>query len=225
MCKAKGWILLAVVAWSTIGVASAQSKSRDFFKNDSQPFYGGFLLGANASTVEGDTYGGFHKLGLNTGLTVYATLLPSLLGNIEFIYSQKGSRGVKVTESYYSGTFVEKYYLDLNYVEVPLLLRYVFTQQLNVGVGASYARLIKSKEDAYTGQPLSLNPDQNVFRKEDYNFLIDGGFQIGDGLFFNGRYQFSMATIRDWDKIPVGFGYGGLQYNNSFSFRLLYLIK
>jgi hypothetical protein len=199
--------------------------SRNFFQNDSQPFYGGFLLGANISTVEGDTYGGYHKVGLNTGVTVYATILPSFLASMELIYSQKGSRGVKVAESYYAGTFVERYYLDLNYVEVPVVFHYLFTSQLSVGLGGSYAQLIKSKEEAVTDQPVSLRPDINVFRKEDYNFIFDGGFQIGDGLFFNARYQFSLATIRDWDRIPVGFGYGGAQYNNSFSFRLMYLLK
>lgn len=203
----------------------AQSKSRGFFQNDTRPFYGGFLLGANISTVEGDTYGGYHKLGLNTGVTVYATLSPSFLANFEILYSQKGSRGVMQKTSVYSGAFFEKYYLDLNYVEAPVVLHYVMTSQLSVGLGASYSRLLNSKEDVYTDQPISLKPEINVFRKEDYNFLLDAGFQIGDGLFFNGRYQFSLKTIRDWDKIPVGYGYGNLQFNNVFSFRLLYLIK
>lgn len=221
----KPWVLAAILMFSGTAHLAAQSKSRNFFLNEPRPFYGGFLFGMNMSTVEGDTYGGYHKAGLNGGFTVYAAISPSFLANLELIYTQKGSRGVKVLNSYYSGTFIEKYYLDLNYMEVPLVFHYVATSQLTVGVGGAYAQLINSKEDVYTDQPVNLRPDSNVFRKQDYSLLADAGFQIGDGLFFKARYQFSLTTIRDWNKIPVGYGYGNLQFNSLFSIRLMYLIK
>jgi hypothetical protein len=206
--------------------AESYGQSRGYFtnENDTRTFYGGLLIGANFSTVDGDNYGGYHKVGLNTGGVVYARFLPMLFGSLEFLYTQKGSRGVKVFESSYVGTAIEKYYLDLNYVEVPVIVHYAFTDQLNIGIGGAYAQLLKSKEDVYTDQPIFLDPAKYPFRKDDYSFILDAGFQIGSGLFVKGRFQYSTATIRDFDKVPIGFGAGNLQYNNLFSLRVMYLI-
>lgn len=196
-----------------------------FEEDDRRIFYGGFALGMNFSTVNGDTYDGFHKVGLNTGAQVHVKILPYFTASLEMLYTQKGSRGVRA-ESGYTGTLFDKYYLDLNYVEMPLTVHYFFQKKWNAGFGISYSRLIHSKEDAVTTQPVNLDPTLYPFRKEDYNYIMDGGLQLNKRLFLNARYQFSINTIRDENKIPQGYGYANYgEYNELFTIRLVYLIN
>lgn len=207
-------------------VITAQEKS-DFFTPSNigkdQVFYGGLTAGANFSTVAGDSYGGYKKVGFVGGGTVYVRLLPKLLANVELLYTQKGSRGVAQKTSAYSGAFFERFWLDLNYIEVPLLIHYTFTPRLHVGVGGSYGRLIGSSEEVYTDQPVTINPDETTFNTEDFNYVLGAGWQIGKGWFLMARYQRSARSIRVPQNIPL-FQNSFSQYNDLFSLRLMYLI-
>ncbi len=222
----KGWMVLLLMLG---GNAMAQSQSRGFFKpDDERTFYGGATLGANFSTVNGDGYGGYRKVGLTGGGIVAIRVLPKLLTSVELLYSQKGSRGVAETNSIYSGPGFDKYYLNLNYVEIPLMVQYVMNDLFRLGVGASYAQLLNSKEEIITAQYNVKDKPGNEFRKQDYNFILGGGVQFGSGIFLEGRYQFSLASIRDANKVPYYYQYIGgqaSQFNSLFTFKIMYLIK
>lgn len=198
-------------------------KSNFFSPDKEQVFYGGFTAGGNFSKVNGDNYDGYKKAGFVAGGTVYVRLLPKLLTNIELLYTMKGSRGVALKNSYYTGDFFERYWLDLNYVEIPLMLHYTFTPRWHIGVGAAYAQLINSKEEIYTDQPVTIDPATTEFNSSDINFIIGGGWQIGDGWFLMGRYQHSLSSIRKAQNIPV-WQNSFSQFNDLFSLRLMYLI-
>jgi hypothetical protein len=205
---------------------SVFSQSGGFFQDDDKFFYGGLSIGANFCQVDGDTYGGYHKLGLNTGPIVYARLSKSLLASLELLYTQKGSRGVAQYESYYAGTAFKKYYLDLNYFEAQAVVHYLINDKWSIGIGGSYGRLVKSKEEMIdVDQAIYINPDLHPFRKEDFCLMLAGSWQIGSGLFLTGRFQYSQQTMRDLDKVPVQTPSGRGQYNNVISLRLMYLIK
>jgi len=222
MGKAR-WLAVVVYLFF-VSVASAQEKSHFFSPEKEQVFYGGFTAGGNFSTVAGDSYGGYKKAGWVAGGTVYVRLFPKLMANIELLYTQKGSRGVVQKTSYYSGEFFERYWLDLNYVEIPLMFHYNFTPRWHIGIGGAYAQLIKSKEEIYTDQPVVINPDLTQFNKEDINFVFGGGWQIGKGWFLMGRYQRSVKSIRQPQNIPV-WQNSFRQINDLFSLRLMYLIN
>ncbi len=196
-----------------------------FSENDDRTFYGGLTAGGNFSTVDGDSYGGYKKAGWVVGGTVYAHLFSDFFVNIELLYTQKGSRGVVAKTSFYSGDFFERYWLDLNYVEIPVIFHCKIPAKWNMhlGAGASYARLLKSKEEIYTDQPVIINPDETRFNDEDINFVINYGVQIANRWFLNARYQRSVKTIRAFQNIPVWQG-ESKQFNDLFSLRLLYLI-
>ena len=218
------WLLCIIALVVIIPQAQAQNKSRGYFKDEERFFYGGLAVGANFCTVDGDGYGGYHKVGLNAGGLVYVRLLKKLLTSVEILYTQKGSRGVSVYESPYVGTAISKYSIDLNYAEVPLCFHYILSEKWHISLGASYNQLIKSKEDYVADQPVFINNETHPFRKRDFNYILGGTWQIGDGLFLDGKYQYSFSSIRDAVNIPVGFG-GGSQYNNLFTLRVMYLIK
>ena len=192
--------------------------------NEDRSFFGGLVVGANLCTVQGDGYSGYSKIGLNTGGVVYARIANKLFADLELLYAQKGSRGVNQVESVYVGASFEKYYLDLNYVEVPFVLNYVMNEKWHGGIGASYAMLLGSKEDAVSAvQPIYIKNDEHPFKKNDVNLVFNLGYELGNGVFVNARYQRSVSTIRDPYYVPVGFGSGN-QYNDLFSFRIMYLI-
>ncbi len=192
--------------------------------NEDKTFYGGLVLGANFSTVEGDDYSGYHKVGLNGGLTVYVRIFKSIFGNVELLYSQKGSRGAKAASSIYTGLGVERYYLDLNYVEIPFVINYMANDKWHGGIGASYAQLTGAKEDAYAAQPVYLKDNPSSFNTSDINFILNLGYQFGRSIYLNARYNYSLTTIRAPENVPVGFGAGNNQYNSLFSLRVMYLI-
>lgn len=219
-------LLVVCVLGSLSVVANGQDYTKsDFFSPDKEQFfYGGLTLGGNFSTVDGDSYPGYKKAGLVGGGVVYVKLLPKLLADVELLYTQKGSRGVAQKTSVYSGAFFERYWLDLNYMEVPVLIHYVFTPRLHIGVGASYARLVGSREEIYTDQPVTIDPATTQFNNQDINFVLGAGWQIGNGWFLMARYQRSLRTVRASQNIPY-WQYSTDQFNDLFSLRLLYLIS
>lgn len=216
-------VVVAVMLCSCFS-AIGQEKSDFFSAENKEEFFGGLTLGGNFSTVDGDSYPGYKKAGLVGGGVVYARLFPKLWANIELLYTQKGSRGVVQKTSVYSGAFFERYWLDLNYVEIPVMLHYLFTPRLHVGVGGAYARLVGTNEEIYTDQPVTIDPNTTAFNAEDINIVIGAGWQIGDGWFLMARYQRSLNSIREPQNIPV-WQNSFRQFNDLFSLRLMYLIQ
>ncbi len=213
-------ILFGILAFCYIE-AAGQGRYSTFGEEDNRTFYGGLTAGANISEVIGDAYHGYHKVGLNAGALVYAKFSARLGASIELLLSQKGSRGVRELYSSYVGNMFEKYYLDLNYVEVPLQLHFFPQEKIDIGAGASYSRLVNVKEDIATEQPVYINPDNHPFLKDDFAFVVGGSYRFWKNWMVSGRYQRSFTAIRNWDKVPLYLGSGN-QYNIYFTFRVVY---
>lgn len=203
-------------------VPLARAQQADFFESTDRVFYGGIVGGANASGILGDAYSGYHKVGLSGGLTAYVRFSKSFSASLELGYTQKGSRGVRVYESVYVGTAIEKYYADLNYMEVPLVLHYTLYPRIQLGAGASYAQLINSKEDLIIDQPIFINQNLYPYSKTDVCYILSGTYQLYNSFLFNVRYQRSVVPIRNANLIPTGY-IAGDQVNSLFSFRFIYL--
>lgn len=209
-------ILLSLLPCITI---SAQS---GFYEEDPKVFTGGLILGANFAQVDGDTYYGYYKVGLNTGGTVYVHFSEIAGISLELLYAQKGVRGNAVLESPYIGTYVEKYFLNLNYVQVPLLF-HIKSHKIDFEAGIAYARLISFKEWAETDQPNYINPSVNYFNNSDLDYMVGLTIKAYKNIYLNGRYEYSILSIRDPSRIPVGFGYGSNgQFNNTCALRFIY---
>lgn len=190
---------------------------------DPKTFNGALVMGLNFSQVDGDSYYGYHKVGLNAGAEVLARLSPHFGLSMELLYSRKGSRAVTVTESLTWGTYVWKYYMDVNYIEVPVLL-HAWSRKYDVEIGASYGRLINSDEYVVGDQPVIITPDANHFNSYDIDFTAGLTRKIYKKLFVNMRYQYSLTSIRPPERIPVGYSYGNRgQFNNLFNLRLEYM--
>ena len=209
-----------LVAFFLCTKVDAQS---NYFADDQKVFNGGLILGANFTQVDGDTYYGYHKVGINVGGVVYVHFTHSFGASMELLYSQKGSRGEDIIESPSIGTYVEKYFMNLNYVEVPLTLHYIY-HNFDLEAGVSYAYLITSGEWIEADQPVNIDPVLNRFNTTDFEYIFGISHKLYKKLYANIRFQYSILSVRPNDRIPFGYGYGNEgQYNNLFNLRLVYL--
>ena len=189
-----------------------------YLQNTNYRFFGGLVAGVNFSQVDGDTYAGYNKVGVNAGGIVYARLTDNIGASMEFNYTQKGSHAISNSASPALGTYFSEYRLKLNYVEVPIVLHILTNRKLHYEVGASYAQLLNFSETIYSDPGYVIDPNIFYFHKTD--FCLNAGlcYQLYNWWFIEGRFQYSLVSIRDAERIPFG---GPTQYNNICMFRLV----
>lgn len=196
---------------------------QQYYEEEPKVFTGGLILGINFTQIDGDTYFGYHKVGLQAGGVVYVHFTKVFGASMELVYSQKGSRGESVQQSSGIGTYVTKYFMNVNYAEVPVTLHAIY-RKFDIEAGLSYARLINSKEWVLADRTVNIDPDQNRFNTTDVDWVAGLGRQVYKQLYANVRFQYSFTSIRPPERIPVGFGYGNYgQFNNMLTFRLMYM--
>lgn len=195
----------------------------------SAQFKAGLLGGIVTSQVDGDTYAGYDKAGLVAGGFVSRKLSEESKWTVqmEITYIQKGSRKIPRPDK---GVYTS-YKLNLNYAEVPLLVKYDFGMRdtseggrmrfsLEAGVAAG-ALVYSYEEDTYG--PL---PDGVPFQKTDFSTILGLNYHVSKHITFNIRTQYSVVPVRkgaiaqyqpNWTNNFLKPGY----YNNllTFSFR------
>ena len=100
-------------------------------------------LGLNGCQIHGDSYSGYDKLGLFSGIAVSAYLNKKLSLDIGFYFTQKGARHNPVPSK---GDF-SYYRVNLNYVELPLIAKYQLNSVYFASIGPSLAYLINYNEN------------------------------------------------------------------------------
>jgi hypothetical protein len=183
----------------------------------SQKFVGGPKAGVTFTQVDGDFYGGYHKAGVNLGGFVYRPISENQKWDLQFEieYMQKGSRK---TPDYDTGD-LDDYKLTLNYMQIPVLLRFNM-RHVSLEGGISVGTLISSKEvfnELEGGDP---------FKTMEYAALLGINYHFNPKLWINGRYSISMNRVRE----PYGGDIPGDlwgcrkpgQYNNVLAVSIYY---
>lgn len=216
-------IFCLLITIISLSAAAQYGEQKEYFKEDlEQRFYGGIVLGMNLSQVDGDTYGGYHKVGLVTGGKVYWRINQPLSLSVGLLYSQKGARAVVNMNNPYAGPGFGKYKIGLSYIELPILLNCNFQKIYQIGIGLSYNGLLTASEfktPDYNGS--LIQPDQINFNKSTIDGILSASVMFSRNMILNGRYQYGLTPLRYSGNLN-GVGYGD-QYNNMFSFRLIYL--
>lgn len=195
----------------------------NIYSEEPKTFTGSLVVGGNFTQIDGDSYYGYQKPGLNLGAQVYTHFNESFGVSLDLMYSQKGSRGQNIVQSPYIGTYVTKYHMNVNYVEVPVLLHYI-VRNMDWEAGASYSYLVGSDEWILTDQPVAISAERNSFNTTDFNWVLGVSRKLYKNLFANFRFQYSITSIRPFEKIPIGYSYGqNGQFNNLLSLRLAYV--
>lgn len=182
-----------------------------------------FVAGLSPSQVHGDNFAGFHKVGAIAGIGVESDFSKHVKGSLLFQFIQKGARKNQNLEK----NDLTAYYLNLNYLEVPLLVTYHHKKYLfDVGVSAAY--LINYYE---ADQNMNLT-GRLPFRKYDFSVKVGLGYNISERWFANVRSSNSFITTRPNVTNQVLFfnniiartfnkGY----YNNILEFTIGYRLK
>ncbi|MES2704397.1 MAG: outer membrane beta-barrel protein [Bacteroidota bacterium] len=213
-------VIVSVVIIVSHGCAHAQD---DIFGKD-RLFDGRLIIGSNITQVDGDTYYGFNKVGLHVGAQVYVHFSKMFGAGMELLYAQKGARGGVVKESYTVGTYIDKYYLNLNYAEVPVTLHFKPNPFWDFEVGAAYARLISSKEWAESDVPVQIRPEWNSFDKSEISYLCGASRRVYKRWEGGIRLQYSARAIRPRERVPLRYTEYTGQYSHVFCIRMAYIL-
>lgn len=164
-----------------------------------QQFKAGLLAGIVTSQVDGDTYAGYDKAGFSAGgfAAKKFSSESKWSASFEIIYIQKGSRKVPHPER---GDYSE-YKLNLNYAEVPLLLKYDFSMpdslsgqriKFTIEGGIAIGALVYSREQDAFGLVSGGTP----FQKADYSALLGLNYFLTEHIGFNIRTAYSIIPVR-----------------------------
>jgi hypothetical protein len=145
-------------------------------------------IGINAAQEHGDNYSGFHKAGIFGGAAVNSRLSSSISLELGFYFSQKGARH---NPNPSKGDF-NYYYLNLNYIDLPLSFRYHLNRDYFITAGPYMAYLTGYYENInyinYTGA--------YKFNSFEYGASIGLGKKIKEKWSFEVRTTNSIVPVR-----------------------------
>src|SRR4030042_3853191 len=160
-----------------------------FFNVCSQPFHGGILFGFTASQVEGDSYAGYDKAGLQAGVFISTALSRTIDARLEIKYCARGAKNPASEDN------TGLYKLTLHYVDLPLLAAFNIKQLgcIELGIVPGYLFAANGEDDA------GKLPDEFLmeFRKFDLGTLIGLSINVLPKVAVNFRYSYSIFSIND----------------------------
>jgi hypothetical protein len=186
------------------------------FHSNAQRFRAEITGGIAGSQVSGDELSGFNKAGIYAGLGVRTSLSKDFELGFRILYFQKGSRKRLKSEEPDSSFYL----LRLNYMEVPLTLRYAISKSFYIEAGPSLGYLVKSSEQDEQGELNFRRP----FSKFDLSVTGSFGYTITENLDFNLGYYQSIVPIREHASGAV-FRLNQGQFSSVLTFTLLYTFK
>lgn len=216
----KNWISCALLCLIVRHAWSQQDNS--YWSN--QRFRGGPILGLNFSQVDGDSDAGVHKIGLQAGLGSYISLSKQFGIQLDILYSQKGSRYAREMTSI-AGPYFMTYKLKLDYIEMPLALQIYLDQDIHIGAGVAYNRLISSKESWLSLYGwATIDPEDYPFERDVWEYFASASYRLSDRIRAEIRYQRSATPLRKREHVYENFSNGRNQLNNFLSLRLGYYL-
>ena len=178
-----------------------------------QRFVAGISGGLSTSQVDGDGYGGFNKAGITVGGFVNTHLSEKVIGQFEINYINKGSKKVPDHEK---GDY-SYYLLKLNYIEIPILLKFEF-HKFTYEVGLSYGKLLRGEEFDESGTFVTVGP----FNPSEFALNVGLNYTLYKQLSLDCRYSRSILPIRDKAVVTPRWGINGGSYNSVICFILKY---
>ena len=170
-----------------------------------QVFNASLSAGFVTSQVDGDTYGGYHKIGLSGAAFISVPLRGkfTLFSGIEYL--QKGSRKPSNPEA---GDY-ETREIALHYVEIPLGISWQIRRKISLEAGVSIGYLISGKIKE-NGETVPTNFYQ--FKAFDYQLAGGVSYRFSSRFSFRGKFAYSLLPIFEAPQ----------QFNNLLNFSLLY---
>ena len=155
-------------------------------------FEGSAILGINASQIDGDDLAGYNKLGIAAGLKISFPLKKNFDGNIEMLYSQRGSQSKLIP-----GQTTGLRSITLNYFEMPLFVTlndwYIEKEDyhkvgVDLGISPAYLFDVASQDPIY-------QDSLGGFKKLDLSLLVGLYYAIGPHWAFNFRFTNGIVKV------------------------------
>lgn len=163
-----------------------------------QVFKVGLLAGLSGSQVEGDSYGGYNKLGFIVGGFTNIEHSEKFSTQLDMYFINKGSQKNPNT----SQGDVDAFKLNINYVEMPLAIRYhykkfIFETGLYYSVFLNYS--MSDEFGEVTDEPFP-------FKKYDFGGFLGLNYKINEHIIFNLRSKNSFVPVRDFQNLDQQIG-------------------
>jgi len=170
-----------------------------YLESTAQEFKGILIIGATAAQIDGDDLGGFDKAGFQIGGGVSFPLSEKVALQPEILFSQKGSKSRR-NEPFFNW--------QLNYIDMPLLIKYRINEQFVVHAGAAANYLLSARFDAGFG----FTDQSEAFKQVD--FAANAGVEY----FFNEAWSANANLVSS----VVSAGKFQRYYNRTIHFTLRY---
>ena len=169
----------------------------------SQRFATAAVAGFNASQVDGDMLAGFDKVGFTGGVRAIVDFESAFDLNVEFLYSERGSR-----PDIFNPEYDPDINFNLSYIELPVYMSLGDWWQeegeyykVSVQAGLSYARLIKaSVEDFYHSDEESYELLVPYFTDNDLSWMVGATYKMSSRWAVTGRYTRGIIPLFDPEK-------------------------
>ncbi len=156
-----------------------------------QNIRGAALIGINGCQVDGDTQSGYNKPGIRAGFTVSSPTDKTLSFESGLLFTSKGA--IKKTKDY------TEFKTKLNYVELPLIIKYHFVQKFGIDATISYNHQISSKIIDQNGTE-TKNP--GYLKKYDVTASLGVRYYINSQYQLTANFGYSITKITDDPQMP-----------------------
>lgn len=191
---------------------------------EAQTFHGGIFMGFSASQVDGDSYAGYDKFGLQGGVFISTALSNHFDARMEIRYAARGARNPASEDN------TGEYQLGLHYIDIPLFIAAHVKQigSVEFGLIPGYLFALRGEDDA------GVLPEEYLvdFHKFDLGLLLGVNFRISQKVAVNFRYSYSILSIRDQEDAGSYyswfgklFGHSSGDFNNYLTLGVNYLIR
>ncbi len=163
-----------------------------------QRFSAGIIAGINASQIDGDQLAGFDKVGLTGGIKAIVNFESAFDLNVEFLFSQRGSR-----PDIFNPDYDPDIEVNLIYAELPVYVTLGDWWQevgqyhkVSAQAGFSYGRLISARTFDYF-HPSEQSFDKLVpyFNDNDISWLIGVSYRMNSHFGITGRYTRGITPL------------------------------
>ncbi len=177
----------------------------------SQRFHGGLLFGVTASQIDGDSYGGYHKMGIMGGVFVNTEFREKWSGQMEIKYIEKGSAATKYDDN-------PSRRFKFSYIEIPVIGKYEAYKNLYIVGGATLGYLFKSGQDDGYGYENFLYEKPLDF---ELGLTMGATYALLENLDVDLRFGYSLHPVLNRYQEYGGYG---PWYHNLFKFGFYYYI-
>ncbi|MEL4307820.1 porin family protein [Joostella sp. CR20] len=170
--------------------------------SNAQDFKFGAKAGLNFANLRGDEVEDLDsRTSIHFGAVAEFPISEKFSIQPEIMYSAQGAKGEEDASDYsdlLSGDIdlVAKF----NNLNIPLMAKYYVADGFSIQAGPQIGFLLKAESEAETGDFSASEDIKDNFKTLDFGLNFGLGYQLKNGLFFDGRYNLGLTNIADYEE-------------------------